>query len=284
MKLGNFLKYMSCTALFWVVGVLTGFGWGQKGHDVTAAIAEAHLTPEAEAMIDELLDGKSIIYWANWLDNASYTPELRYTKTWHYKNVNEGVRYEEMSPNPSGDAVTAIKSRMEILCDSTASREDKALALKILIHVVGDIHQPMHLGHATDLGGNRIKVKFFDRDTNLHSVWDTSLPDAAHKWSYTEWVKQLDRLKEDVATAVVFPETYPSAGVYTSGLVDVWAKETVGVADKVYKKMPPKSEIKYDEIAWSAPIIEEQLLAGGLRLAFLLNTAATAYKPSAGER
>lgn len=255
---------------------LSALAWGQKGHDVTAAIAEAHLTPEAEAMVSELLDGKSIIYWANWLDNASYTPELKYTKTWHYKNVNEGVRYEEMGVNPAGDAVTALKAQMETLTDSTKSDEQKALALKILIHVMGDLHQPMHLGHATDLGGNRIKVKFFDRDTNLHSVWDSSLPDAAHKWSYTEWVKQIDRLPAEKQTQIVFPEEYQAGEIYTPKLIDVWAKETVGIADKVYKRMPEKTKVAYDEIAWSAPIIEQQFLAGGLRLAFLLNAIAAA--------
>lgn len=264
-------KKQIITVAVGVCCVLTSFGWGQKGHDVTAAIAEAHLTPEAEAMVNDLLDGKSMIYWANWLDNASYTPELKYTKTWHYKNVNEGVRYEEMSPNPAGDAVTAIKSRLEILADPNASREDKVLALKILIHVMGDLHQPMHLGHATDLGGNRTKVKFFDRDTNLHSVWDTALPDAAHKWSYTEWVNQIDRVSPEAAGAIVFPEEYTAGATYSPGLIDAWAKETVGIADTVYRKMPEKTRIGYDEIAWSAPVIEQQLLAGGLRLAYLLN-------------
>ena len=255
---------------------LTSFGWGQKGHDVTAAIAEAHLTPDTEAMVSDMLDGKSIIYWANWLDNASNTPELRYTKTWHYKNVNEGVRYEEMGVNSSGDAVTALKSRMEILSDPNSSNDDKVLALKILIHIMGDLHQPMHLGHATDLGGNRTKVKFFDRDTNLHSVWDSSLPDAAHKWSYTEWVNQLDRLDNEEIDAIVFPENYTGEkGVYTPALIDAWAKETVDIAAKVYARMPEKTKIAYDEIAWSAPIIEQQLLAAGLRLAFLLNTIST---------
>lgn len=268
------MKQSFISAILFISGALTAFGWGQKGHDVTAAIAEAHLTPQAEALVDSLLDGKSIIYWANWLDNASYTPELKYTKTWHYKNVNQGVRYEEMGVNPSGDAVTAIKAQMEKLTDPNVSKDDKTLALKILVHIVGDLHQPMHLGRATDLGGNRIKVKFFDRDTNLHSVWDTSLPDAAHKWSYTEWVKQLDRLSPDDAEAIVFTENYEVPGRYTPKLIDVWAKETVAIADKVYDAMPEKTKISYDQIAWSAPIIEQQLLAAGLRLAFLLNTIA----------
>lgn len=266
------MKHLIITVLAAAIPLL-GYAWGQKGHDVTASIAEAHLTADAKAMTDSLLDGKSMIYWANWLDNASYTPELRYTKTWHYKNVNEGVRYEEMSPNPAGDAVTAIKSRMEILTDPTAKPEDKELALKILVHVMGDLHQPLHLGHATDLGGNRVKVKFFDRDTNLHSVWDTSLPDAAHKWSYTEWREQLDRLSPEEIDAIIFPGmTDPAEKVYTPKLIDIWAKETVLVAAKVYEAMPAGTKISYDQIAWSAPIIEEQLLKGGLRLAFLLNS------------
>lgn len=266
------LKKYFFAVIISVISNLPSFGWGQKGHDVTAAIAEAHLTSEAKAFVNELLDGKSLVYWSNWLDNASYSPELKYTKTWHYKNVNEGVSYEAMGVNPSGDAVTALKSRMEILSDPNSSREDKVLALKILIHIMGDLHQPMHLGHATDLGGNRTKVKFFERDTNLHSVWDSSLPDAAHKWSYSEWVDQIDRVSPESAQKIIFPEGYASAGIYTPGLIDVWAKETVGVAQKVYDKMPEKTKIAYDEIAWSAPIIEEQFLAGGLRLAFLLNS------------
>ena len=63
----------------------------------------------------------------------------------------------------------------------------------MVIHLLGDIHQPMHIGHASDLGGNRWTVNYFGRDTNLHSVWDHSLPESAHKWSYTEWQREVDR-------------------------------------------------------------------------------------------
>ena len=64
------------------------FGWGQKGHDTVAYIAECHLTPATKQAVESLLDGKSIVYWANWLDNASHTPEYAYSKTWHYKNID----------------------------------------------------------------------------------------------------------------------------------------------------------------------------------------------------
>lgn len=238
---------------------LSGFAWGQKGHDVVAEIASRHLTPKAAAAVDSIFEGKSMVYWANWLDNASHTPDYAYSKTWHYKNVNDGVRYEEMSPNPAGDAVTAIKSRLDILYTPASSLEDKQLALKMLVHIVGDIHQPMHMGHATDLGGNRVKIKYFGRDKNLHGVWDSDLVESAHKWSYTEWADQLDRVSPEAEAA------------YVQGSVDDWAKQTLAIATEVYNVTPAGTDLGYNDIARWAPIIENQLLAGGLRLASILN-------------
>lgn len=250
-------KVLAITFLF---TALLSWGWGQKGHDVTAAIAERHLTPQAKAAITDLLDGKSIIYWSNWLDNASHTPEYAYSKTWHYKNINEGVEYEKMGLNPGGDAVTAINSRIEILRDPSKSREEKALALKMLVHIVGDVHQPMHLGRQTDLGGNKVKVKYFGRDKKLHGIWDTDLVESAHKWSYTEWADQIDRLTPRQQEAV------------TKGTANDWAKETHNIAKQVYAEMPEGAEISYNEVARWAPVIEQQLVTGGLRLAYLLNS------------
>lgn len=239
----------------------TAFGWSQKGHDVTAAIAERHISKSTAQAIDSLLDGMSAVYWANWLDNASHTPDYAYTKTWHYKNVDEGERYEESRANPAGDAVTAIKAQLETLKSPSASKADKALALKILIHVVGDLHQPMHMGHATDLGGNRVKVQFFGRDSNLHSVWDGSILESGHKWSYTEWCDQIDRVTDEESESLAY------------GSIDDWAKETLAVAAQVYRTTPAGSNLSYNEVAQWTPIIEQQLLRGGLRLARLLNEA-----------
>ncbi len=254
------MKKSILTSLLLTIACLNAWAWGQKGHDVTAYIAEQHLTPTAKAAVESILDGRSIIYWANWLDNASHQRPLAYTKTWHYKNIDEGVRYEEAPANPAGDAVTAIKSRIEILNNPETSLEERQLALKILIHVVGDIHMPLHMGHATDLGGNRIKVKFFNRENNLHSVWDSSLPESAHKWSYTEWQQQIDRANPALQTEII------------SGTVDDWAKETVAIASDVYTYFQPGANISYNDIARWTPTIEQQFLRGGLRLAYLLNT------------
>ena len=91
--------------------------WGQKGHDVTCEIAERHLDRGARKAVRKLLEGKSMVYWSNWLDNASHTPEYAYTKTWHYKNIEAGVKYEDAELEPLGDVVTAINRQVQILKD-----------------------------------------------------------------------------------------------------------------------------------------------------------------------
>lgn len=253
-------KHLILSAILLAGAGFQAFGWSQKGHDTTAHIAERHLTKATADSVASLLDGMSLVYWANWLDNASHTPDYSYTKTWHYKNVDEGTAYEDAPLNPDGDAVVAIRGQIAILRDPGATRSRKALALKILSHITGDLHQPMHMGHATDYGGNTIKVKFFNSELDLHSVWDNDLPEAAHKWSYTEWADQMDR---------VSPE---SEALIVAGTVDDWAKETLGIANRVYELTPKGSHLSYNEIAYWTPVIEQQFLRGGLRLAYMLNS------------
>ena len=254
------MKRFTFASLLMVFIASGAMAWGQKGHDTVAAIAERHLTPATKAALDSILSGRSIIYWANWLDNASHTPDYAFTKTWHYKNVDEGVRYEEAPANPAGDAVTAIKSQIETLRNPSVKPEDAELAVKILVHIVGDMHQPLHMGHATDLGANRIKVKFFGRENNLHSVWDSRILESGHAWSYTEWADQLDRLSPSEVAAV------------TAGSIDDWAREALPIAESIYKSMPEGYSLSYNQVAEWTPVVEQQLLRGGLRLARVLNS------------
>ena len=82
------MKRLLFFSLF-VFGTLNANGWGQKGHDVIAYIAECNLSPTVASKVSEVLDGHSLVYYANWLDNASYTDTYAYTKTWHYRNVDD---------------------------------------------------------------------------------------------------------------------------------------------------------------------------------------------------
>ena len=101
------LKLVCLCACLLAVSV-NGYSWGQKGHDVTCAIAQKHLTRKAEKKISAILDGKSIVYWANWMDNASHTPEYQYTSTWHYKNIDADETFETAQINKDGDVLIAV--------------------------------------------------------------------------------------------------------------------------------------------------------------------------------
>lgn len=252
-------KTILLSATLSVLSFLPAFPWGQKGHDTTAAIAERHLTRTTKDSICSLLDGKSIVYWANWLDNASHTDEYAHTKTWHYKNVDAGVDFDNAPLLDSGDIVRAISEQTSIARNPMETKEKKALAVKMLVHLLGDIHQPMHMGHASDRGGNSWKIRWFGRDTNLHSVWDSDLPEAAHRWSYTEWADQIDRSSSDEEEALA------------GGSPREWGKETFEICTRVYDQTPQGTDVSYDYIAEWTPTVEQQLLKGGLRLAGILN-------------
>ena len=233
--------------------------WGQVGHDTTCSIAENHLSRKAKKKIKKILDGKSIIYWANWLDNASHQPEYRYSSTWHYKDVTPGVEYKDMEPAEKGDIVTALTEQIQKLKSHNLPEEEEALALKMVIHLMGDLHQPMHLGRTTDLGGNKYKVNFFKEQTNLHHVWDEDIIESGHRWTYDEWTKQIDRAEKNEMKKIV------------EGDIDSWAYDTYTLSQQVYAATPENSTISYDYIAKWTPAIEQQLLKGGLRLAHILN-------------
>ena len=243
-----------CALMFYV----PAWGWGQKGHDAIAYIAECNLTPETYAKVVKALGNHSLVYYANWLDNASYTPEYGYTRTWHYANVDKGYTYEKKKKNERGDVVTAINDVVSKLRSGTLSPEQENVNLRILIHLVGDIHAPLHAGHLSDLGGNKIMVKYFNRDYKLHSLWDTALVEAAHKWSYTEWQKQLD---------IVSPE---EKSQMSQGVPEDWLEESRDIAADIYINTPPKSKVAYSYIAHYTPVIEKRILSAGLRLARLL--------------
>lgn len=259
MKALKSLFFVTLLCAGMAAGTTTARAWGQKGHDVTCSIAERHLTKKAARKISQVLDGKSIVYWASWMDNASHTPEFSYTKTWHYKDIDPDETYETCALCETGDVVTGINSQVEALKSGTLNKEAEAIALKMLIHMVGDLHCPMHTARKSDLGGNRWQVQFFNNGKNLHSVWDSDLVETAHKWTYSEWTDQIDRADKAAIKEM------------SAGTPDDWCKETHGIAEMIYDKTPVGTKISYNYISEAAPIIEQQFLRGGLRLAALLN-------------
>lgn len=255
------MKKYFLTLLLTSVTCTMGWSWGQKGHDTVAYIAQQHLTDKTKAAVDSLLDGYSIVYWANWLDNASHTPEYAYAKTWHYKNIDPEFDFDNAPKIPEGNIVDAIYEQVDVLSAPEKSDADKALALKMVVHFLGDLHQPMHMGRAVDRGGNSHTVTFFKKPTNLHSVWDTNILESAHAWSHTEWQEEIDRLSPALVNDVL-----------SEGNPVKWGKETYQLATEIYDTTPQGTNIEYDYISNWTPTIENQLVKGGLRLADVLNS------------
>ena len=246
------------------------YAWGPMGHDVVAAIAENNLTKKAKKNLEKLLDGKSIVYYASWMDNIQNSPYWKdgynKTKTWHYANIDKGLTYETMKKEPKGDVITGLEQLTDALKNHYAELTDSMRVdyIKMIIHMVGDMHCPMHAGRLSDLGGNKTKVKWFGQNTNLHSVWDSKMIDAARKWSYSEWVEQLDRTDRKFRKSVM------------RGTYEEWFKETVERAASIYEYVESMEKenpnLSYQFVYDFSHLLEDRLLVGGYRLAYVLNT------------
>ena len=111
-------------------------------------------------------------------------------------NVFDGKNYTDVAPPLEGNAVTALEMFTKQLISKQSSLAEKQLALRFIVHIIGDLHQPFHAGNGTDKGGNDVKLKFFWEDSNLHRVWDSGLIDR-QQLSYTEWTQILSRKISD---------------------------------------------------------------------------------------
>ena len=147
------------------------------------------MTDKTRLEIKKILKDPSLAVASTWADEMRSNPDFRKYSTWHYVNMPHNVKIYRFKKIFKRDVVQAIKI-CKNLKDSNTSIEDKAFYLRFLVHLVGDIHQPLHVGRAEDRGGNDIKVKWFGNDTNLHRVWDTHIIDD-FQMSYTELANHL---------------------------------------------------------------------------------------------
>ena len=134
--------------------------WGQTGHRVVGAIADNYLKPSTKRALKKLLDHESLALVSTYADEIKSDDRYDKFKPWHYVNMPFDSTYEASEKNPEGDLVTGIAYCKSIITDDTSSKKDKAFYLRMLIHLIGDLHQPMHIGLKTDRGGNDILVEW----------------------------------------------------------------------------------------------------------------------------
>jgi len=248
-----------------IIGVIAAsmsfqaLSWGQTGHRVTGAIAEQYLTPEAQLAISQLLINEGLAEASTYADEMKSHPSEFWKKTanpWHYVNVFDGKTYSDVAPPPEGNAATALKRFSKQLTDKQSSFAEKQLALRFIVHIIGDLHQPFHAGNGTDKGGNDVKLQFFWEDSNLHRVWDSGLIDR-QKLSYTEWTNKLSS-KISSQQAKEWMEIDPK----------VWIAESAKVRAGLY---PSTEKISWDYQYRTIPIVKRRLQMGGVRIAAFLN-------------
>ena len=231
--------------------------WGQNGHRIVGDIAADYLTPEAREEIDRVLGHESMAIASTWMDNIKSDPAYDHTHDWHWVNIPDGMTYKETKKNPNGDLINSIRTFIKELKSGSLTAEEEKKKLKMLIHLVGDIHQPLHVGNGEDRGGNNTKVQWFYDDSNLHRVWDSEMIDYT-QLSYTEF-----------SAAINHPSNQQIENWQNTDVID-WANEAIKLREQVYN-LPEDREIGYKYQYENRDLLDRQLLKGGVRLAGLLN-------------
>lgn len=171
--------------------VFTAFGWGATGHRAVALVADQHLNKKARLAIEKILQGQPLAMTGTWMDDIRSDSLYNYAETWHYVTIEDNETYEQIKKNPKGDIIETLERIIAALKSKKLSAKDEAEQLKMLIHLIGDIHQPLHVGR-NDQGGNSIKLSWFGANSNLHRVWDSDMIDGS-KLSYTELAHALPK-------------------------------------------------------------------------------------------
>ena len=245
----------------WLAAIPSAFGWGVVGHDLVARLAAARLSPRAAAAVAGILGPDatltSISSWADQVRNSRHE-----TGPWHYIDIPIDQPHLDMKRDcPGGDCVLAkIQEFERTLADKSAPPEKRKEALMFLVHFVSDMHQPLHCSDNKDKGGNDVKLVFFGRPTNLHSLWDSGL---------------IARMgTEDALFAELNQDLTPKrAKSSAKGNVYAWAEQAHRQSQLVvYGKLPKVLELGEAYQQAADPVVKEQLERAGARLAKVLNT------------
>ncbi|NQX80440.1 MAG: S1/P1 nuclease [Flavobacteriaceae bacterium] len=232
--------------------------WGKTGHRTVGEIASKYLDEDTAKAIADLLDGESLASASTYGDDIKSDKNYNKFYQWHYVNFPFDTKYSDSEKAKKGDLIMGIETCIRIIKDKKNTRENRVLYLKMLIHFIGDLHQPLHVGRGEDKGGNDIKVTWFYKKSNIHRVWDSDMIDR-YKMSYTELANNVKRLSDSEAKAI------------QSGSLMDWVIESQNLSKKVYASVKMGDKLSYKYAYKHFGTVKEQLQKGGLRLAKILN-------------
>lgn len=248
-------KFLTLTVAF-TLTLSQAFAWGQIGHYLIGYMAGQQLKRSARKNVERVLYPMSIGRSGTWMDEIKSDNRYDYAYSWHYLTSKHG-EYDPQLQEKGGNAYEAINRIKEQLKSENLNPTEEAEKLKMLIHLVEDIHQPLHVGTGEDSGGNDVKLEYFWQSSNLHSVWDSGMID---RWSmsYTEIGDELMRR--------LTPEMEDQ---YRDATIDDWLQEAVDARPLVYK-LPENNKLSYNYDYATRSLLEERLIAASVRLAQIL--------------
>jgi len=236
--------------------------WGMIGHRVVGEVAESYLNAKTRKAIQAILGTESLAMSANWGDFIKSDSTYNYMYNWHFVNLPGGLDkqgvFNILETEKTPNLYNKIPDLIAVLKKSSSTAEQKKLALRMLVHLAGDLCQPMHVAHKEDLGGNRVSVLWFNEKSNLHRVWDEQLIEY-QQLSYTEYTK-----------AINHPSAIQLYNWRNTSLKDC-IYESYTVCSKIYDNVKPDSKLSYRYNFEWVDTLNEQLLKGGVRLAKMLN-------------
>ncbi len=230
--------------------------WGATGHRATGYVADQYLSKKARKKLKSLLGQESLAMASTWMDEIRSDSTYNYTADWHWVTIQDGETYEKSVKNPNGDVIMTLERLVRELKGGQLDRKMEIEAVKMIIHLIGDIHQPLHVGGGTDRGGNDVKVKWFRTDSNLHRVWDSDMIEDT-KLSYTELAQWLGKPDATVVRQ------------WQSTTVKDWAYESMTYRPQVYAT--GKGSLGYAYSYKNMDTVKLRLLQAGIRLAGVLN-------------
>lgn len=249
------MKYAFQTAVLTAVSLLgtaQSFAWGHRGHTLIAEVAFNYMDEATKKNVLQYLDGMTLSEAANWMDAIKSDDANDYMKRWHYINFEKGSKTA-----PEGENIITVLDRTlkELDHKENLSHAEIKRRILILFHLIGDLHQPLHVGYGSDKGGNTVQLNFMGRQgTNLHSIWDTSIIE----YNNTSLAEVLNS------------KTYTSEALEGVQKIDVvgWAKQSRGYLKEAYTAGTKVDNRYVDDVY---PIIKTQLLDAGIRLASVLD-------------
>lgn len=254
---------MRKSSLFFLLTLLTisltssSMRWGQIGHRTIGHIADGMVNKKAKKELKRVLGNETLAEVSTWMDEVRSDDSYDYAETWHYCTIPDGMTYEEAPAQEGGDVIWAIETIIKELKAGGLSAEEESTKLKFLVHMVGDIHQPLHVGNGEDRGGNDVRVQYFGSNTNLHSVWDSRIIDGK-QMSYTEFAEWVNHPSPAQVKA------------WQAATVRDWAYESISYREQVYD-VPEDGRISYEYGYKYFDIIKLRVLQAGVRLAGIIN-------------